>query len=198
MNNSNTKRLRNNIIIFLVAAGLLLIALAFAADYLGIDLTPGFGVIQTVTFLGGLTLLTLGAYLYLHSKRPQEAPRSLQAEIATRLIATGLVLSYVTGLSDLIGIGTHVGPAFNRPFIGPLQFGGILIGVLLILFGLILYHTSRGQRESSSLEFLVTKKENGRPEKKTVEILPRSYRRLFNWNGWFSTVNTAVSDDIGR
>ena len=125
MENSNTKRLRNIIIIFLSASGLLLLALAFAADYLGIDLTPGFGVIQTVSFLSGLTLLTLGAFLFLQSKRPQDAPRSLQAEISTRLIATGLVLSYVTGLSDLIGIGTHVGPDFNRPFIGPLQFGGI-------------------------------------------------------------------------
>jgi len=99
--------------------------------------------------------------MVLHAKRPNDAPHSLQAEISTRLIATGLVLSYVTALSDLIGIGTHVGPDFNRPFIGPLQVGGIAIGVGLILFGLVLYHTSRGQRESSSLEFLVTRKGNG-------------------------------------
>jgi hypothetical protein len=76
------------------------------------------------------------------------------------LIATGLVLAYVTGLSDLIGIGTHVDPAFDRPFVGPLQLGGILIGVGLILFGLVLYYTSRGQRESSSLGFLVTEKKD--------------------------------------
>jgi hypothetical protein len=161
MNNLKTKRLRNIVIILLFTIGLLLLFLAVAADYLGIDITPGFGVIQTVAFLGALTFLTTGVYLILHAKRPKDAPRSLQAEISTRLIATGLVLTYVTGLSDLIGIGTHVGPEFNRPFIGPLQVGGILIGVLLILFGLVLYHTSRGQRESSSLEFLVNKKNNG-------------------------------------
>ena len=165
MNNSNKKRLRIIVIVLLLLFGLLLLVLAIAADYLGLDITPGFGVIQTVAFLGGLSLLTLGAFLFLRTKRPKDGPRSLQAEISTRLIATGLVLSYVTGLSDLIGIGTHVNPEFNRPFIGPLQVGGILIGVLLILFGLILYHTSRGQRESSSLEFLVTKKENGPQQK---------------------------------
>jgi hypothetical protein len=167
MNNSKTKRLRNIVIVLLFIFGVLLLFLAIAADNLGIDITPGFGVIQTVAFLGALTFLTTGTFLILYARRPKDAPRSLQAEISTRLIATGLVLSYVTGLSDLIGIGTHVGPEFNRPYIGPLQGGGIFIGILLILFGLVLYHTSRGQRESSSLEFLVTKKENGdQPENK--------------------------------
>lgn len=161
MNNSNTKRIRNIVTALLLVLGLLLLVLAIAADDLGIDITPGFGVIQMVALLSGLTFLTLGAFLLLQSRRPKDAPRSLQAEISTRLIATGLVLSYVTGLSDLIGIGTHIEPDFSRPFVGPLQLGGILIGILLILFGLILYHTSRGQRESSSLGFLVTDKENG-------------------------------------
>jgi hypothetical protein len=66
-----------------------------------------------------------------------------------------LVLAYVTGLADLIGIGTHVDPAFERPFVGPLQLGGLLIGVLMITAGLLLYFTSRGSRESSSLESLL-------------------------------------------
>jgi hypothetical protein len=33
--------------------------------------------------------------------------------------------------------------------------GGIILGVLMIIAGLILYYTSRGPRESSSLEFLI-------------------------------------------
>ena len=68
------------------------------------------------------------------------------------------MLTYVTGLSDLIGIGTHVDPQFSRPFVGPIQLGGIIIGLLLMVLGLVLYHTSRGQRESSSLGFLVNDK----------------------------------------
>ncbi len=161
MNNSNTRPIRNLVIILLVVLGLLLILLALAADNLGLDITPGFGIIQMVALLFGLTCLTIAAYQFLYYKRPKNAPRSLQAEIATRLIATGLVFSFVAGLSDLIGIGTHVEPRFNRPFVGPLQLGGLILGVFLILFGLILYHTSRGQRESSSLGFLVNDKNNG-------------------------------------
>jgi ABC-type Na+ efflux pump permease subunit len=160
MNNSKSKRIRNLVTIILIILGLLLIVLAIAADELGIDLTPGFGILQMVGFLAGVTFLTTGAFIFLKARRPEDAPRSLQAEISTRLIATGLVLAYVTGMSDLIGIGTHVSPSFERPFVGPIQLGGIAIGIGLIIFGLVLYYTSRGQRESSSLGFLVTEKKN--------------------------------------
>jgi ABC-type Na+ efflux pump permease subunit len=161
MNNSKSRRIRNIVTIVLVVFGFLFVVLSIAADDLGIDLTPGFGIIQMIGFLIGLTFLTLGAFLFLHARRPKDAPRSLQAEISTRLMATGLVLAYVTGMSDLIGIGTHVAPSFERPFVGPIQLGGILIGIGLIVFGLVLYYTSRGQRESSSLGFLVTEKKDG-------------------------------------
>ena len=161
MSDSNTKRAPNLVVIILIVLGLLFVALALAADFLGIDLTPGFGVIQVVALLIGITLLTLAAFAVLRSKRPRGAPRSLQADIATRLIATGLVFTYVAGLSDLIGIGTHVEPSFQRPFIGPLQLGGVVIGLVLIIAGLLLYYTSRGQRESSSLGFLVNDRSNG-------------------------------------
>jgi hypothetical protein len=68
-----------------------------------------------------------------------------------------LVFAFISGLSDLVGIGTHVEPDFERPFVGPLQLGGIILGVLSITAGLLLYYTSRGRRESSSLESLLPK-----------------------------------------
>ncbi len=155
MTSSGSTRIRKIVIFSLVILGLLLIGLALAADYLKLDLTPGFGMIQMVAALAGLTLLTMAAFLYLYSLRPKDAPHSLQADIAVRLGATGLIFTYVTGLSDLIGIGTHIDPNFERPFVGPLQFGGLLLGILMIAAGLILYYTSRGPRRSSSLEFLI-------------------------------------------
>ena len=62
-------------------------------------------------------------------------PTSLQADIGLRLSATGLVLAYVSGFADLIRIGTHYGPEFDRPYIGPLQLGGLLIGLLVLVAG---------------------------------------------------------------
>ncbi|MDX1416090.1 MAG: hypothetical protein R3293_17970 [Candidatus Promineifilaceae bacterium] len=157
MTNSEPTRIRMIVIITLIALGLLLVGLAFVADFVGLDLTPGFGMIQMVALLAGLSLLTLASFLYLYSLRPKDAPHSLQADIGVRLGATGLVFTYVTGFSDLIGIGTHVNPNFARPFVGPLQIGGILLGVIMIFAGLVLYFTSRGPRQSSSLEFLLNR-----------------------------------------
>ena len=160
MNSSGTSHIRRNVTITLAILGVLSIILAFAADTMRLDPTPGFGMVQMVALLTGLTCLTLAAFLYLHSLRPKDTSRSLQADIGTRLGATGLVFAYVTGMSDLIGIGTHVNPSFERPFVGPLQLGGMALGLLMIIAGLILYYTSRGPRESSSLEFLINGRNN--------------------------------------
>ncbi len=160
MTATGTSRIRKFVVLILVILGVLLIGLAITADYAKLDLTPGFGMVQMFAALSGLTLLTLDAFLYLHGLRPKGAPRSLQADIGIRLGATGLIFTYVTGMSDLIGIGTHVDPVFDRPYVGPFQLGGILIGVMMIIAGLILYYSSRGPRESSSLEFLINGSKN--------------------------------------
>jgi hypothetical protein len=162
MEKTRTTRIRNVFGLGLLITGILLCVASLAADTLGLDLTPGFGVLQMFLLLLGLTCLTGAVYLYLYSLRSRSAPRSLQADIGLRLSATGLVLAYVGGLADLIRIGTHVQPAFERPFVGPLQLAGFLLGVAIIVAGMVLYHSSRGahRRESSSLVTLL----NGRGE----------------------------------
>ena len=142
--------------LLLFIVGLILGVIALTAEFLGLDFTPGFGVVQMFQLLLALTCLTLAGFLYLHSLRPANAPRSLQADIGVRLAATGLVFAYVSGLADLVGIGTHIqANDFERPFVGPLQLGGMVLGVASILVGMYLYHTSRGARRSSSMEFLL-------------------------------------------
>ena len=141
--------------ILLWVLGVLLVAFALSADWFGFDVTPGFGVVQTVSLLLGITSLTLALFMSLKARRPADATKSLQADIGWRLAATGLLFVYVTGLADLIGIGTHVEPEFIRPFLGPLQLAGFALGGITILIGAFLYCTSRGSRDSSSMEFLL-------------------------------------------
>ena len=160
MSKDKVTRVRQVILWLLVSVGTALLLIPLAADSLGINLTPGFGVVQMVPLLLGITCFTLAAFVYIQGRRPANSPRSLQADIAIRLAATGLVFLYASGLSDLIGIGTHSQPEFERPFVGPLQLGGMGIGLLSILIGLYLYHTSRGTREASSMEFLINGNSN--------------------------------------
>lgn len=148
-------RLRSLFTLGLFILGLGLVLFALLTDPLNLGRTPSFGAVQMFLFLLGLTFLTIAVYLYLQAKRPADIRQSLQASIGVRLSATGLVLAYVSGFSDLIGIGTHVQPEFARPYVGPLQFAGLGIGVLAIVIGMILYVTSRGRRETSSLEFIL-------------------------------------------
>lgn len=155
MSKKQVKQVRSISTLILYFIGIVLSVISLSADLLGLDLTPGFGVIQMFQLLVGITSMTLATFLVLKQMRPANAPRSLQADIGIRLAATGLVFAYVSGLSDLIGIGTHLEPNFERPFVGPLQLGGIGLGVLSIIAGLLLYYTSRGSRDTSSMEFLV-------------------------------------------
>jgi hypothetical protein len=160
---AQTAQIRSTLVIILLLIGVVLSIISLGADFLGLDLTPGFGLVQMMQLLVGLSCLTLGSFLWIHSRRRRGAPRSLQADIGIRLAATGLVFAYVSGMSDVIGIGTHVSPNFERPFVGPLQLGGIALGILSIVAGMLLYLTSRGTRDSSSMEFLVNGNGDKRP-----------------------------------
>jgi uncharacterized membrane protein len=139
----------------LFTLGLLCVGLAMGAPFLNVDNTPGFGMIQMMVFLIGLTLLTLAGFLQISTLRQTDTPRSLQADIGIRLGATGLVFAYISGLSDLLGIGTHIEPNFARPSVGWLQLIGLGLAIVLITLGMVLFFTSRGNRRSSSLEFLL-------------------------------------------
>jgi hypothetical protein len=159
MNREIVVRVERIASVVLLVLGLISCGVALGADLLGLDLTPGFGMVQMTELLAGLTCLTLAGFVRIHSMRSAGAPRSLQADIGVRLGATGLVFAYTLGWADLIGIGTHVGPEFERPVVGPLQLGGLVIGVVMIAVGIVLYYTSRGSRQSSALESLLP---NGR------------------------------------
>lgn len=166
MHSQPTRKFLNIVVLLLFLIGNVLVILSLAAEILGLDLTPGFGIVQMLQLLIGLSLLTLAGFLHMYSLRSPDTPRSLQADIGIRLAATGLVFAYVSGLADLMGIGTHVDPAFERPYVGPLQLGGLIVGIISITSGMILYHTSRGSRATSSLEFLLndTMEEGGEVE----------------------------------
>ena len=151
-------RIRRAFMLGLTVIGVLLVISAAVAEFIGLGPTPGFGVLQTLVFLLGITALTVAIYLYLRSLRPPDVPPSLQADIGVRLSATGLVLCYVCGFADLIRIGTHINPEFDRPFIGPLQLGGLVLGLVVLVAGMVLHYTSRGKRPSSSLEFILNGK----------------------------------------
>lgn len=121
----------------LIGVGFVLFLVGLYPDLLRLNFSEGFGLLQSATFLFGIAWMTLGAYVYMYATRHRSQPRRLREDIGVRLMATGLVVAFTTGLADVIGIGSHFGQ--QRPFFGPVQAWGVALGVVLILAGLALY-----------------------------------------------------------
>ena len=128
---------RTSLVLLLV--GILAGALALLAESLRLDFTPGFGLVQILGILFGITLVAAAGFLFPAYRRPAGQEPSLLNEIGVRMGLTGLLACYVAGLADLVGVGTHRNPDFERPFLGPLQLIGLVIGLGIVVTGLILY-----------------------------------------------------------
>ena len=120
-----------------VVFGFFVFAIGVDPGLIRLDLTGGIGVLQIATFLIGITIMTLGAYIYAYATRHRAQPRRLREDIGLRLMATGLVISYTTGFADVLGIGGNYGG--ERPLLGLFQAAGVALGVLVIAAGIFLY-----------------------------------------------------------
>jgi hypothetical protein len=65
----------------------------------------------------------------------QGRPTSLLFQIGMRFVQTGFVITLVTGLADVLGLGSHPLP---KPFFGPLQSTGVQIGEFVIGLGILM------------------------------------------------------------
>jgi len=119
----------------LVILGVLVFVVGIAPGLIGMDRSRVIGFIQMGVWLTGLGLVLLGGFLAVRVVR-NGRPMSLRAEIGTRLIATGFVVSATATLADFLSIGSHRLPWV---YFGPLQVGGLVAGVILSLIGVLLY-----------------------------------------------------------
>jgi hypothetical protein len=120
-----------------IVFGFFVFILGLFPDLIRLGLTPGIGLLQVGLFLLGISIMTLGAYIYAYATRHRAMPRRLREDVGVRLMATGLVIAFATGFADKLGIGSHFGA--ERPLLGPLQALGIFMGVCIIGLGIILY-----------------------------------------------------------
>lgn len=122
----------------LIVAGFFVFVIGLFPAIIRLDVTPGFGALQIVVFLAGIGLMALGGYVYLYATRQRARQRRLRHEVGVRLVATGYVLCVVSAIADLIGIGSQNAPDVT-PYFGWAQSSGVLLGMLVIIFGLWLY-----------------------------------------------------------
>src|SRR5690606_37793015 len=99
-----------------VVFGFFLFAIGVFPELIRLSITPGIGLLQILVLLLGVTVMTLGAYIYAYATRHRAQPRRLREDIGLRLMATGLVIAYGAGFADVLGIGSHYGT--ERPLLG--------------------------------------------------------------------------------
>lgn len=143
--NENTSRfkspnLRLRASLVLVLAGLGLYILGVRPSLFGADLSPVVGFVQIAVFLVGLALMCLGGIVTMNSLwqeiLPGEGEKSISADIGYRLVSTGYVISFVSGMADTFGFGSQPFP--STPYFGQWQAIGVMAGELVIAFGLFL------------------------------------------------------------
>jgi hypothetical protein len=143
MNNNDRKsnhrfsRTRVNIGLGLTIAGFIIFMLGADPALFGLDRSPYIGFVQTATFSIGLGLLCFGGFLSFRACQLSDRIQSLAQDIGIRLVATGYLISLISGMADVFGFGTQSWPAL--PFFGPRQAAGVIVGEIIIAIGFILY-----------------------------------------------------------
>jgi hypothetical protein len=119
----------------LVILGSVSFILGAAPEWFNLDRSPVVGFVQISVFIFGLGLISLGGYFTLDSLW-NGTPKTISAEIGARFVGTGYVLALISGMADVVGLGTR--PLPYTPFFGFWQARGVLIGEIVILIGMLL------------------------------------------------------------
>lgn len=128
-------RLRTRVGLVVLLIGLVIFLAGVRPGIFGVHRDPNVGFLQISTFLFGMALICLGGYTVL-SGLWFGLERSIAADIGLRLVATGYVISFASGMADMLGFGNHLPPIL--PYFGFWQALGVIVGEVMIIIGFIL------------------------------------------------------------
>lgn len=133
--------------LLLTTVGFLIFMLGVRPGLFGLDRSPVIGFVQIATFLVGLGIVCVGGYISLLGLWGN-SPLSILADIGSRLVATGYVVSVFSGMADVFGFGSHLPPE-SIPYFGEWQALGVTFGEAVIAIGFMLLVPFRRLRKSA-------------------------------------------------
>ena len=133
--------------LILTGVGFFIFTLGAAPEFYGLDRSPVIGFVQIAVFLTGLGIICIGGYLSLASLWEGQQ-RSLAADIGLRLVATGFVFAFVSGMADVFGMGNQPWP--EVPSFGFWQSTGVLLGQIIIAIGFLMMIPPRSDNQEKS------------------------------------------------
>jgi hypothetical protein len=132
-NDTIVLRVRTGVVALLL--GLVIFILGVDPGLFGLDRSPVTGFVQIIVFLGGLAMMWTGGYLALNALWT-DRQKSIPADIGSRLLSTGYLISFTSGLADVFGFGSQ--PLPGIPYFGDLQANGVMLGMAVSIVGLLL------------------------------------------------------------
>lgn len=125
--------------IALGALGIMIALMGLFPNLTGVEDTPGIGVVQVFMLLLGYSMLIFGALIYIKFNFYLGVPSTLAQQIGIRIAWTGLLFAALSGLSDILGFGSHLRTINSDIFFGLWQAFGLLASLALSSFGVLLY-----------------------------------------------------------
>jgi hypothetical protein len=125
--------------IALGALGVMIALMGLFPGMTGIDQTPGIGVVQVIMLLVGYAMLIIGATIYVKFTFYYGIESNLGQQIGIRLSLTGLLFAAISGLSDILGFGSHIRTDTSDIFFGWLQGIGIIACLTISSIGVLIY-----------------------------------------------------------
>lgn len=117
--------------------GFLILLLGAKPALFNLNRSPVVGFAQTSVFSFGLGVICLGGFLSLRASSPVNHKQSLTQDIGIRFVGTGYLISFISALADVFGLGTQSWPA--APFLGPSQAMGVILGEIIIAIGFLMF-----------------------------------------------------------
>ncbi len=115
--------------------GLFIFTVGAKPNYFGWDRSPVVGFVQISVFVFGLGIICLGGYIGILGLWKGRA-RSILADTGVRIVGTGYVIAFFSGMADIFGMGSQPPPGV--PYFGPWQATGVVIGEIVIAAGFLM------------------------------------------------------------
>ncbi len=119
--------------------GVVIILIGLFPGLIGLEASPGVGVLQVLVILLGFSVLFAAAYWFVKHVFYPGQPTTLAQDIGVRLTLTGLLAAAAAGLADVLGFGSHTAATAPRPLLGHLQAWGFVGGIVLASLGVMIY-----------------------------------------------------------
>ena len=126
-------RIRTGLVTTLI--GLIVFVLGVNPSLFNLDRSPIVGFVQIAVFLVGLAVICIGGYIALNTLWNGKE-KTIGADIGYRLVSTGYVIAFASGMADVLGFGTQTFPEI--PYFGLWQSLGVISGTMTIAVGFIL------------------------------------------------------------